>query len=286
VWIATSTGRDEYASRRTGRHWVGSPVSLAVVPPIGQAVHMRAKRLVGGARGTVVRIGDTVRRPMPARAEYVHEVLRLLARHSWPGAPRYLGTDEEGREILSHLAGHVAWRRAQPPDVWSDESLVRVAKLVRQFHDLTAGSWLSADEQVVCHNDLAPRTTVYRDDGAGLRPYAFIDWDLAGPGRRVHDVAHVCWQFLDLGPGRGSPAGPAALIRMIADSYGLVRRDRADLVETILWWQEHSWRGIEAAAEAGDREMERLRASGGVAAIQDAYAWVSHHRATLEGALF
>jgi len=59
----------------------------------------------------------------------------------------------------------------------------------------------------VCHNDLAPNNTVYSrngagpgDGGAGLRPVAFIDWDLAGPGRRIHDVAHVCWQYLGLGP--------------------------------------------------------------------------------------
>jgi len=32
-------------------------------------------------------------------------------------------------------------------------------------------------------------------------PVAFIDWDLAVPGRRIHDVAHVCWQYLGLGPG-------------------------------------------------------------------------------------
>lgn len=203
---------------------------------------------------------------------YVHDLLRHLEHYEWPGAPRYLGLDDEGREMLSFLPGHVAWEPAQPPDVWSEESLVRVARLVRQFHDLTAGTALAGAEEVACHHDLAPKNTVYRDDGDGLRPYAFIDWDLAAPGRRVQDVAHVCWQFLDLGPNRSSVEGPARLLRSVADAYGLARRDRAVLVETIMWWQDRCWRGIEDDPDA-------------VEAVQDAYAWVAEHRAELHAAV-
>ncbi|WP_020577862.1 phosphotransferase [Actinopolymorpha alba] len=246
---------------------------------------MREELLAGGHINEVVRIGDTVRRPMPDRAPYVHDVLRMFAQHKWPGAPKYLGSDEQEREVLTYLEGHVAWEPAQPPDVWSEESLVRVAKLVRQFHDLTAGTRLAEDEEVVCHNDLSPKNTVYRDDGMGLRPYAFIDWDGAAPGRRLHDVAHVCWQFLDLGPRRSNPAGPARLLLLIADSYGLTTRDRKELVETILWWQDRCWRGIEAGASEGDPAMQALVDGGHVYAIHDAYAWVADHRAALEAPL-
>ncbi len=67
--------------------------------------------------------------------------------------------------------------------------------MVREFHDLTAGTPLARGAEVVCHNDLSPKNTVYRgDDGAVLMPAAFLDWDLAAPGERIHDVAHVCWQ--------------------------------------------------------------------------------------------
>jgi len=246
---------------------------------------MAQKPLAGGHVNEVVRIGETVRRPMPARADYIHDLLRLLAHYDWPAAPRYLGTDEEGREILTYVSGHVAWAPAQPPAIWTRESLVRVVKLVRQFHDLTAGTGLAEDAEVVCHNDLSPRNTVYRDDGAGLRPYAFIDWDFAAPGRRVHDVAHVCWQFLNLGPSRSSPSGPAQLIGLIADSYELRKRDRGELIETILWWQERCWRGIRDGAESGDEHLRVLRDGGHVEAIQAAYAWVEEHRTALAAAL-
>ncbi len=246
---------------------------------------MARKKRARRSTDAVVRVGDTLRRPMPERAGYVHDLLRMLAHYEWPGAPRYLGTDEDGREILTYLDGYVASSPAQPPEIWSEASLVRVSKLVRQFHDLTAGTQLAGDDEVACHNDLAPRTTVYRDDGLGMRPYAFIAWDHAAPGRRIHDVAHLCWQFLELGPGRSTADGPARLVGLIADSYDLLNRDRRELVEAILWWQDRSWRGIETQADAGDTAMEQLRADGYVTAIQEAYEWVTQHRATLEAAV-
>lgn len=56
--------------------------------------------------------------------------------------------------------------------------------------------------------------------------------------------------------------------------YGVARRDRAELVETILWWQDRCWRGLEGEAERGEVE-----------AVQDAYAWVAEHRAELHAAV-
>jgi Phosphotransferase enzyme family len=231
--------------------------------------------LPGGFVNTVVRVGDTVRRPPGPRAPYVHDLLRLFERHDWPGAPRFHGLDERGREILSYLDGHVAWEETQPDGVTSDESLARVAELVRQFHDLTAGTPLAQDGEVVCHNDLSPKNTVY---GPGLRPVAFIDWDLAAPGRRVHDVAHVCWQYAGLGPD-AHLATAARRLRVICDAYGPL--DRAEVVQTVLWWQDRCRRGIEADAEAGMPHAVRLRAGGVAEAIGAAYDWVAAHRQAL-----
>ncbi|MEV5872488.1 phosphotransferase family protein [Streptomyces tendae] len=165
----------------------------------------------------------------------------------------------------------------------SDESLVAVARLVREFHDLTAGTALAGAHEVVCHNDLSPKNTVYRLVGGEFRPVAFIDWDLAVPGSRIHDVAHVCWQYLGLGPAVVDVGEAARRMRLIADSYELLDRQR--LVSTVLWWQDRCWRGIEAEADAGDVAMVRLRDAGVVRGVQGAYQWVSDHRGVLEGAL-
>jgi hypothetical protein len=237
--------------------------------------------LPGGFVTQVVRVADTVRRP-PAPA-YVRDLLRYFERRGWPGAPRHLGVDDRGREILSYVEGHVAWEKAQPAGVRSAESLIGVARLVRQFHDLTAGTELAGDREVVCHNDLSPKNTVYRDLGQGLRPVAFIDWDIAAPGSRVHDVAHVCWQYVGLGPGVTDAGQAARLVRLIADAYELP--DRTDLVETILWWQDRCWRGIEAAADAGDPAMTRLRDHGAAAEVRAAQQWTAERRRALDQAL-
>jgi hypothetical protein len=245
--------------------------------------------LRGGSVSTVVRVGDTVRRP-PGR-RFVRELLGFFERSGWGGAPRFLGVDEQGREILTFVDGYVPWQEhvvagvPGAPGVTAEASLVRVAELVREFHDLTAGTPLAGDAEVVCHNDLAPNNTVYSfdgpggDGGAALRPVAFIDWDLATPGRRIHDVAHVCWQYLGLGPG--AAAGRAARgIRLICDAYRLDGRD--EIVDVIMWWQDRCWRGIQAGAEAGEEAMVRLRDDGAVREVRAAFEWVAAHRSELE----
>ncbi|WP_344908440.1 phosphotransferase family protein [Actinomadura meridiana] len=219
---------------------------------------------------TSVRVGNTVRRHPAPSSPFTHRLLTLLERAAWNGAPRLLGTDHRGRG---------AWEKAQPPAVTSDESLTRIAQLVREFHDLTAATALAGNEEVVCHNDLSPKNTVYQDQGAGLRPVAFIDWDLAAPGRRIHDIAHVCWQYIGLGPNIADIGQAAQQLRLICDAYGLPNRH--ELINMILWWQDRCWRGITAAATAGNPAMTRLRDAGAVDEVQAAHAWVKQHHTEL-----
>ncbi|WP_030676274.1 phosphotransferase [Streptomyces cellulosae] len=244
---------------------------------------MEESVLGGGAVNEVVRVGATVRRTPSREAEYVGDLLALFERRGWAGAPRFLGTDEKGRETFGYIEGRAALTAADRAAARTDACLVRVARLVRAFHDLTHGTPLAEDRDVVCHNDLAPKNTVYAVEGGRWRPVAFIDWDLAAPGERVHDVAHVCWQYLDLGPGVGDVPEVARRIRLICDAYGL--DGRGDLVGTILWWQDRCWRGIEAGARRGERAMAGLRAAGAVDEVRDAWEWVAAHRGQLEGLL-
>ncbi|NYI03256.1 phosphotransferase [Allostreptomyces psammosilenae] len=266
---------------------------------------MEEQPLAGGFVNTVVRVADTVRRTPGPRAHYVHALLRFLEQRGWPGAPRFLGIDDRGREMLSFVPGHVAWEARQPPDVSADASLVRVAELLRAFHDLTAGTPLAAGGEVVCHNDLSPKNTVYAPHGparpgpdarpdarpggppgdAALRPVAFLDWDIAAPGERVHDVAHVCWQYVGLGPTLADPDEAARRIRLIADAYGLSAHDRGRLLDTVLWWQDRCWRGIRSAAAAGEPAMRRLHESGVTERVRAAHAWTAAHRERLTAPL-
>ncbi len=223
--------------------------------------------LAGGLISTVVRVGDTVRRT-PAR-QFVRRLLRLFERVDWSGAPRLLGTDAAGRDVLSYLDGVVPWERPHAADVRTEPAVRAAARLLREFHDLTAGSPLAGRHEVVCHNDVSPKNTVYRLDptAAGdpvLVPIAFLDWDIAAPGDRLHDLAHLCWQFLGLeapvadGPPGDDPLAVAVeLLPVVCESYG-EGVDRSRLIETVVWWQERCARGIRVLAARGDPPMTEL----------------------------
>lgn len=97
--------------------------------------------LTGGAQTSgVVRVGETVRRPAHDRSEFVQGVLSHLEAAGFAGAPRALGYDEQGREVVSYSHGIVA---ASPPYNLSDAQLISAAELVRDFHDASAtlGPW-------------------------------------------------------------------------------------------------------------------------------------------------
>lgn len=55
--------------------------------------------------GSVVRVGDTVRRPTGAHTIAVHQLLAHLEKVGFEGAPRAHGFDERGREVLEWIPG-------------------------------------------------------------------------------------------------------------------------------------------------------------------------------------
>ena len=91
--------------------------------------------LEGGDLNVVVRVGDTVRRPVGEWSPAVHALLRHFETVGFDGAPRFLGIDEQGREILSFVEGDAALA----PIPGSDEALVELGRLLRRMHEATAG---------------------------------------------------------------------------------------------------------------------------------------------------
>jgi hypothetical protein len=82
--------------------------SLRVRATFGGMADDHESELAGGASGVrVVRVSETVRRPLHRNSAFVHAVLLHLEAVGFEGAPRFLGIDEEGREILSYVEGRV-----------------------------------------------------------------------------------------------------------------------------------------------------------------------------------
>lgn len=101
----------------------------------------------------VVRVGDTVRRPVDPHSEFVRQLLSHLEAVGFEDAPRYLGIDAKGRECLSYIEGVV------PDNIdagFTDDILSDAADQLRRLHEATAGSQLAGSEEVVCHNDISP----------------------------------------------------------------------------------------------------------------------------------
>jgi hypothetical protein len=174
------------------------------------------QELRGGAQTAgIVRLGMTVRRPQHARSDYVHRLLQHFERVGFAGAPRYLGIDGQGREILSYLEGDV---RVGSPVRLSDTQIISASQLIRRFHDATAGTALAKGQEIVAHNDLGPHNIVFLGDEA----IGIIDWDEdVAPGRRLVDFAHAVWCCADVCEPGVEVAEQARKTRLMCESYGL-----------------------------------------------------------------
>ncbi|NBE91973.1 phosphotransferase [Nonomuraea sp. K271] len=134
--------------------------------------------LHGGHNATeVVRVGDTVRRARDSNAAFAARVLRHLESAGYPYAPRHLGIDERGRDVLGFITGATTDHPAQR----APGAYARGGRMLRELHEATAGHMLAAGRECVVHGDPGPFNTVFRD---GL-PVAFIDWSSCRPGDRL-----------------------------------------------------------------------------------------------------
>ena len=253
--------------------------------------------LTGGSHSNVVRVGQTVRRVSRSAAvsSSVFDLLRHLERAGFTGAPRALGFDDHGREMLTYIEGEVAAQRRPghpgggdlPEYVWRDDVLVQLGALLRTCHDAAATfpwagrEWLlesQLPEETVCHNEVFPWNTVFRE-----MPVAFIDWDTAAPGPRAWDLGFVAWHWVPFWPdavcqAAGLPTGSAEKarrFRLLTGAYGVepeIGIVHAGL-ERMRGFLEHV-RQLVAEGSAWEVEMARR---GSVDELAQTVAWVEEH---------
>lgn len=225
------------------------------------------------------RVGDTVRRPPGPNPAFVRDLLRFLERQSFDAAPRFLGVDEQGRDIVTFAEGFVApdldWRR------WRLEQMAAAFALLRTFHDLTVGSHLAGPAEVVCHNDFTPQNVVFRDG----QPAVIIDWEFAAPGTRRRDLAHALWQWLNIGADGPPVERLGAMVRRMLAAYGPV--NIGDLVADIRL-REVEWLELATvAAGSGSPTLNRSPQHWAAAAtwVQRELTWLDEHADELRAAI-
>jgi len=178
--------------------------------------------LAGNVTSGVVRIGDTVRRPVGPWTEAVDTLLRHLYDVGFTGAPRPLGRDEQGRQVLEFVPGELGDEAGTYPLA----ELADIGRLLRDLHEAVADFVPPASavwnrvippdaEELICHNDAAPWNLV-----RSARGWVLIDWDAAGPGSRLWDLAYSAQSMAGLSTAR-TPDVAAVRLRAFADGYGL-----------------------------------------------------------------
>jgi Phosphotransferase enzyme family len=192
--------------------------------------------------GAVIRVGDRVLRPAGPQTASLHKFLAALREGGFYGAPKPLGVDHEGREILAFIEGDVA---LPPYPAWAqtDEALASLAALTRRFHEGSRGvglihlDWSAemadpARGEVVCHNDICLENVVFRDGEA----IGLLDFDFAAPGDPIRDLAALARMCVPVDDPVSaahfgwSAADRATRTRLVADSYGLIAPQRGELL--------------------------------------------------------
>jgi aminoglycoside phosphotransferase (APT) family kinase protein len=243
--------------------------------------------LVGdGVTPGIVRIGDTVRRPVRPFTTTVDAYLAHLHAAGFTGAPVPLGFDEQGREILSFVPGDVP-REPLPPEATGEDVLVALARLVRDLHDASEG-WKPPPDAVwgsnpraterpelVTHRDYCPGNVVFRN---GL-PVALIDFDLARPTTRLYDIADALyWWAPLLDPLDRTPALAEAdiprRVAVFADAYGMTSDQRSGLVPVADQMIRRFHISVREKA-ATDPVFRRMWEAGGKDRLPRAEKWIT-----------
>lgn len=250
----------------------------------------------------LVRVGDTVRRPRGVEASFVEGLLTYLERVGFGGAPRFLGVDAQGRQVLSYVHGEVAGR-PWPDWVADEQRIVSIARLLREYDDAVQGFGIPADAPqradppgtpppiaspaaFIGHMDVTPENVVF----VAGRAAALIDFDLARPADRALEVSNLLlWWAPLMPPEDREPAvrdvDPFARAALLVDGYGLSIGDRSRLVPLSINGAERSWFLMRDRARRLGGGWQRMWNAGIGDRIRRRQAWLESNAAQLHHAV-
>jgi hypothetical protein len=224
--------------------------------------------LAGGNTVGAVRIGNVVHKEASPWTRTVHAVLRHLEDACFDGAPRALGFDDRGREMLTYLPGETAGGRFPwPAWTYTDVVLTQVGRWLRRVHDITADFVPPADARWFAGRAMEPGLVIGHQDAGpynaavvnGDRLVGFFDWDTAGPSTREFDMALAVIWWVPLCPpsvaeglGFRNSADRSRRLHLMLDAYGY-EGDRHAFGAAVVQRAQRQATGMREMAEAGDR---------------------------------
>jgi Ser/Thr protein kinase RdoA (MazF antagonist) len=246
----------------------------------------------GDVTDGVVRVGDTVRRPANPSTPVVHALLRHLEAAGFAGAPRVVGMDGLGREILTYIPGTAGLN----PATATDEALANLAGMLRDYHDATEGFPLTTagwgdgsnddkSPEVIGHCDLTLDNVIFQ----GTTPRGLIDFDLARPTTRLFDIVTTLRHWAPLSePADRSPlhrgVDVGERLRLFCDAYGVPSRDRRRLLPLARLRFQRSYTVMRARATTGGN-WARMWAEGAGLRIRRSTVWLDAHEDDLHAHL-
>ncbi|MCD2444355.1 phosphotransferase [Agromyces sp. SYSU K20354] len=215
----------------------------------------------GNATQGVVRVGATVRKPWTPATAGVLEFMGAV-RSAGVDVPEPLGQDELGRQVTEFVPGRLA---LELPSL-SPADLARVGQIVRAIHDASEGfvprafaAWdtliPAPDDELVCHNDLAPWNLIVGDR------WVFIDWDGAGPSTRLWDLAYAAQAFT-LSDASEDPKVAAERLKAFVDGYGATTELRSELPSTMARRAEAMYDLLHASHRSGREPWGSMYVNG------------------------
>lgn len=260
--------------------------------------------LGGDVTEGLVRVGDTVRRPVSDVSQRVRRLLDFLHSAGFEGAPRFLGIDDGGRDTLSFVPGDTAGR-PWPSWVAEESSAASVARLVRAYDDavqpLGVPDWaavvdaadppgcppsIAGPATFLAHMDITPENVVFRDGAA----VALIDFDLMRPATRAEEVANLLlWWGAWMPEADREPVmrevDSASRAAVLVDAYGLGPADRTELVRVARNAADRSWHLMRHRALTKGGGWKRMWDAGVGDKILRRQAWLAENAAVLHAAV-
>ncbi|WP_291379371.1 phosphotransferase [Demequina sp.] len=219
----------------------------------------------------------------------IHALLLHLEDAGFTGAPRSFGWDDKGRHLVEFVPGTRADHPKAPEAVLDP---ARIGRFMSDMHDALESFeppdyalWFDGlpppGGDLIVHHDIAPSNIVVRADGTLVA----IDWDAAGPGTRLWDLAYAAHAFTPLYQADADLAHASRRLRGLVDGYGLDDAHRKQLVPLLAMRSQRMYEYLDKMRATGVSPWTDLW-DRGIGTVWKADAqWIRDHSDVWERAL-